>query len=223
MKNRHRPSALAAWLIALLLLLLPWAPAARAQKVSVNKKGDVYYTDAAGKRIRLTRAGEDADPCLSPDERRIVYVRRVAGKEISSGSGGSQPTELRQMDVDGGNDVLLVRSAEAEKPEDTLAEFASPTFSPDGKTVYFSSAAYATSGAIHAYDFTTRTVRFVMPGNRPMVVPAGDYKGDLLVEQHRYFVGGGSFDWYWLFEPNGKEVGPVGETTDNFRETYVGK
>ena len=84
----------------------------------------------------------------------------------------------------------------------------------------FCSAAYAVSGAIHAYDVTTHQVRFVMAGNAPQVVPAGEYKGDLLVEQHRYFLGGGSYDWYWLFEPNGKEIGPVGETTDNFREMY---
>ena len=41
--------------------------------------------------------------------------------------------------------------------------------------------------------------------------------------QHRYFLGGGSLDWYWLFTPTGKEVSPVGEMTDGFREMYFGK
>ena len=80
--------------------------------------------------------------------------------------------------------------------------------------------AWATSGSVHAYDFEKKTQRYVMPGNDPQVVPAGEYKGHLLVAQHRYFLGGGSFDWYWLFTQDGKEVGPVGETTDNFHEMY---
>ena len=39
--------------------------------------------------------------------------------------------------------------------------------------------------------------------------------------QHRYFIGGGSYDWYWLLKPDGKEVGPVGEDTENFKTTYL--
>ena len=205
--------------LAAFVLLISFPPA-QAQKVAADKKGNIFYTDAAGKRTRLTNIGKDSNPCLAPDKRRIVYVRRVSGKEISSGSGDTPPTELRLMDVDGTHDTLLVRSAEGEKPEDTLADFASPTFSPDGNTIYFTSAAWATSAAVHAYDTATQTVRFVLAGNNPQVVPEGEYKGDLLVEQHRYFLGGGSFDWYWLFDPTGKQIGPVGETTDNFREMY---
>ena len=220
MNLRLQARALAVALAALASSLISTPGTARAQKVSADKKGHIEYTDAAGKRTRLTSQGQDSDPCLSPDKRQVVYVRQVPGKPISSGSGDSSPTELRLVDVDGTHDTVLVRSASAEKVEDVLAGFASPTFSPDGNTIYFGGAAYATSGAIHAYDLTTRTVRFVIAGNAPRVVPAGEYKGDLLVEQHRYFLGGGSYDWYWLFEPNGKEIGPVGETTDNFRAMY---
>ena len=219
MKIRFRSIALNIS-FAVLAFWLALQPTARAQKVEVDQKGNLFYTDPAGKRLRLTNTGKDSAPCLSPDKRRLVYVRQVSGKSISSGSGDLPPTELRMMDVDGSHDTLLVRSAGAEKPEDTLAEFASPTFSPEGRTIYFCSAAYAVSGAVHAYDVTTRRVRFVMAGNAPRVVPTGEYKGDLLVEQHRYFLGGGSFDWYWLFKPDGKEIGPVGETADNFREMY---
>ncbi len=193
---------------------------ASAQKVSADEKGDVYYADSAGHRTRLTGEGKDSDPCLDPAGRRIAYVHRAPGKMVSSGAGEAQPTELRVMDADGKNQEVLVRSAEGKKPEDILADFASPTWSPDGRTIYFSSAAWATSGAIHACDLKKKTVRFVLAGNNPLVVPAGEYKGDLLVQQHRYFLGGGSFDWFWLFTPDGKEVGPVGETTDNFREMY---
>ena len=26
-----------------------------------------------------------------------------------------------------------------------------------------------------------------------------------------YFIGGGSYDWYWLLTPEGKEIGPLGD------------
>ena len=29
---------------------------------------------------------------------------------------------------------------------------------------------------------------------------------------HRYFLLGGSYDWYWLYDPTGKkELGPLGQ------------
>ena len=209
--------------LAACALWLALCPVVLAQKATADKKGNVWYTDAAGKRARLTTDGKNSDPALSPDKRRIAYVHKVPGKEISTGAGEATPTELRIMDIDGKNQETLVRSADAERVEEVLASFSSPAWSPDGRTLYFCSGAWATSGAIHAYDFERKTQRYVMPGNGPEVVPSGEYRGHLLVEQHRYFLGGGSFDWYWLFTPEGKQVGPVGETTDSFRERYFGQ
>ena len=38
------------------------------------------------------------------------------------------------------------------------------------------------------------------------------YKDDLVVLAHRYFLLGGSYDWYWLYDSTGKkELGPLGE------------
>jgi hypothetical protein len=53
------------------------------------------------------------------------------------------------------------------------------------------------------------------------VVPFGEYRDHLLVQQHRYFLGGGSYDWFFLFTPGGKEVGVVGEDISNFISLYV--
>jgi hypothetical protein len=43
-----------------------------------------------------------------------------------------------------------------------------------------------------------------------------------MVQQHHYFVGGGSYDWYWLITPDGREVGPLGEALELFRESWGG-
>ncbi len=205
--------------LTLWLFLTP-GPAVRAQTVSADKQGNIWFTGAAGRRVRLTTDGKNSDPALSPDKRRIAYVHETAGKAISTGSGAAAPPQQRGMDIDRQPPATHVRPADARKVEDILAGFSSPAWSPDGRTLYFAGAAYATSGAIHAYDFGTKRVRFFLPGNDPQVVPTGEYKGDLLVMQHRYVLGGGSYDWYWLFTPAGKEVGPVGETTDGFRAMY---
>lgn len=81
--------------------------------------------------------------------------------------------------------------------------------------------AYATSGAIHVVDTTNGKERFLMAGHGVEVIPSGEYRDCLLIGQHRYFLGGGSFDWLWLFRPDGKEIGPVGEDATNFKETFV--
>ena len=41
------------------------------------------------------------------------------------------------------------------------------------------------------------------------------------MNQHRYFLGPGSYDWFWLFRPDGTEVGPVGEDTEDFKSLHV--
>jgi hypothetical protein len=88
------------------------------------------------------------------------------------------------------------------------------------RLLYFVTPAWATSGAIHVVDTTNGEERYLFPGNDLKLVKSGEYKDCLLVQQHRYFVGSGSYDWYWLLRTDGKEVGPVGEDTSNFEATY---
>jgi hypothetical protein len=67
-----------------------------------------------------------------------------------------------------------------------------------------------TSGAIHAVDVDGNHLRFVTDGSELRVVQSGPYKGDIIVNQHRYRFKGdtplGSYDWDWLFTPTGKQI-----------------
>jgi WD40-like Beta Propeller Repeat len=193
---------------------------ARAQKVSV-KDGNVVFAGTSGEVKTLTTSGHDSDPALSPDRNWIVFVRAIPGKKISTGSGDADATELWQIRADGKEATALVRSKESDKMETILGGFSKLQFSSNGKLVYFLSEAWATSGALHVVDIANGKEHFVCPALEFEVVPSGEYKDCLLVQQHRYFIGGGSYDWFWLLRSDGKEVGPVGEDTEIFKGTYL--
>lgn len=202
-----------------LALLVFLAPPAFAQTVAVTD-GNIQFTDKSGHTTALTSGGRDSGPVLAPDGRWVVFVRKVDGKKIATPSDEVDPTELWQVRTDGKEATLLLKCREFEKPESVIAAFENLQFSTNGKLVYFVTPAWATSGAVHVVDTTNRKERYLFPGNGLKAVPSGEYKDCLLVQQHRYFVGGGSYDWYWLLRPDGKEVGPVGEDTENFEATY---
>jgi hypothetical protein len=203
----------------LVILSAALAVPAFGQSVSV-KDGNVQFTNKAGQTTALTASGRDSGPVLAPDGKWVVFVRKVDGKKIATGSDEVDPTELWQVRTDGKEATMLVKCRDSQKPESVIAAFENLQFSTNGKLVYFVTPAWATSGAVHVVDTTNRKERFVLAGNNVKVVPSGEYKDCLLVQQHRYFVGGGSYDWYWLFRADGKEVGPVGEDTENFEATY---
>jgi hypothetical protein len=67
---------------------------------------------------------------------------------------------------------------------------------------------------LHVYDLRTHDERFVLAANDLLVLNfcRNKYQDDLVVESHRYFLFGGSYDWYWLYDPaGGKELGPLGQ------------
>ncbi|HEX4630539.1 MAG TPA: hypothetical protein VH188_06195 [Chthoniobacterales bacterium] len=195
------------------------AASAFAQTVSV-KDGNIQFTDQSENTMALTSTGRDSNPVLAPDGKWVAFVRKVDGKKISTGSDEVDPTELWQVRVDGKEPSVLVRCRDSAKPESVIGAFENLQFSTNGKLLYFATPAWATSGAVHVVDTTNRKERYLFPGNDLKVVTAGEYKDCLLVQQHRYFIGGGSYDWFWLLRPNGEEVGPVGEDTSTFEATY---
>ena len=190
-----------------------------AQSVSV-KDGNVQFTSKTGQTTALTSSGRDSGPVLAPDGKWVAFVRKADGKKIATGSDEVDPTELWQVRTDGKEATLLLKCRESQKPESVIAAFENLQFSTNGKLVYFVTPAWATSGAVHVVDTTNRKERYVLPGSDLKIVPSGEYKDCLLVQQHRYFIGGGSYDWFWLMRPDGKEVGPVGEDTSSFEATY---
>jgi len=219
------PDPVTAMRISILLAAALAAPAPAVAQAVTAQDGNLFYGASADAAPRqLTSTGLDRDPVLSPDGRTIAFIRETPADSVEILIGPEEATELWTIRVDGSDARMLLKGRSAEIAGEALAQFQSPRFSPDGQRIYFLSAAWANSSAVHVLDLSTGSERFLVAGNSLDVLPAGDYAGFLVVSQHRYFLGGGSYDWYWLVNPEGKEVDPIGEdemALEEFRLMYV--
>ena len=206
-------------LCVILLALLPCA--ARAQKPVPHVYSDAgnIFIERGGAKTKLTASEMDVDPVLAPNGDFVVYTRQGRGRTLH-GYDATQvctteprPDELRQINLDGSGDKLLLDGRKG-GPEQQLCDFKSKQFSSDGRRLYFLTPGWATSGALHVLDMRSGDERFVLPANDVLVLSfcPNKYKDDLVVLAHRYFLLGGSYDWYWLYDPTGKkELGPLGQ------------
>lgn len=204
-------------MVVTLAILLASSAAGCAASVTV-KDGNIVL-EQNGQQRQLTRSGKDAAPALSPDGKWVAFTR--VGNPASTGSqgdckSGAQADELRRIRVDGTGEELLVRGREGKNDlKQSICDFSSKQFTSDGRYMYFLSPAWATSAALHRYDTNTRALSFVIDANDVIVLSdckKAENRDNIVINQHRYFVVAGSYDWYWLFDAAGKkEKGPVGE------------
>jgi len=186
----------------------------------------------------LSVSGNDRAHKKSPDGRYAVFIRKsqnqaylTVGDETEYPGDAILADQIWLFDTSAGKERLLVADKIPGKGDITqglqqgiaFIDDDSLCFSPDGANLYFISSAWVVSGALHAVNLRTGRERFVAAANTVEVVPSGEYAGHLIVQQHRYFMGNGSYDWYWLIDPQGREIGPVGETLEQvavFKSTY---
>lgn len=55
---------------------------------------------------------------------------------------------------------------------------------------------------------TQKATNFI-PGNLVCVVLGGQFKGDLVIGEHRYYLNEGSYNAMYLISPAGKTIGRV--------------
>ena len=204
------------------ILALAFSSASSKAQSVYAKDGNVFIKNRSGQTEQLTTLGRDSQPSLSPDRRRITFVRSTPGKTVQTSLGDTGATELWLVDSDGKRPELLVSGKEDGDPKKSLADFSSPQFSPDGRKIYFMSVGWVTSGAVHVVDIQSKIESFVSPGNTLDVIQKGKYRGYLIVQEHKYFSRGkvGSYDHYWLLTPRGREIRHIGGERDyrNFKK-----
>jgi len=155
-------------------------------------------------------AGEETQRvAFSADRKSIVFIRSTPKILVETALGQNQATEIWTAKPDGRDARMLLRGHAGSTSERTLAGFSGAQFSPDGLRIYFLSDAWVTSSAVHVLDLRSGVEKYLCPGNSLEVVPRGKYAGYLMVEQHRYAMGGGSYDWLWLITPEGNSDGLI--------------
>ncbi|GAB6140505.1 hypothetical protein JCM14076_12340 [Methylosoma difficile] len=187
-----------------------------AQEV-FTKNGNVYFKDNQDKVVQVTTSGQDYAPSLSQNGKLIAFVRDTLNLFVSTGSGDVSATELWLLNLETQKADLLVRGKEDAQIEKTLAGFESPRFSPDNRSIYFISAAWATSGSIQKIELDTKKIQFLTDGVTLEVISnKGEYNGFLLVDKAliKLDKDGDSLgrDLYlWLISPNGNPLKEIGQ------------
>jgi len=193
------------------------------------KKGNIIYVSNNNVQKRLTNKGIDRAPVLSPDGANVAFIRKSNEDAYDPIGGRNDARNLKAdqiwtIDIAGKNERMLVRDRNSEvsnnkdwKGEDVIGLIpdASLQFSPNGETIYFLTQAWVISNALHAVSVDGSSERFITDANSLKVLTRGKYIGDLVISQHRYFLTGGSYDWYYLVTPKGELVGPLGDDLKN--------
>lgn len=192
-------------------LLFFIAPTLFAIEEIFSKDGNLYYANT-----RITSIGKDRLPVLSADKKVIVFVRSgndPVPEECSNldHSDDKHADQIWVYDVENKKEYLLVASKlSCNKPEEAIVNIHELKFSPDNKTLYFLTSAWDESDALHVVTISGTHQHYLAPAISFEVVLEGENKGNLYIKQRRYFSEGGSFDWYWLFTADGKEIAPIG-------------
>jgi hypothetical protein len=189
-------------------------------KVGTND-GNIFYISADGRSIQITSEGLDSAPSLSCDGRRVVFVRRTPGYVIDTGLGDVEDNEIWVASIGGNEKPLKVFRGHAGgfniSKNLVVAGFERPQFSADGRKIYFVATTWATSSAVHVLDLSTGRNQFLESGHSVEPICSGQYKGYIIIDRDILPRGGGRYDEYWLFDPNGHRLKAIGDLK-NFKE-----
>ena len=193
-------------LVVVALLQLPIF----AQRIELLN-GNIYLR-SRGENRQITAMGIDSDAHLSPDLKKVVFLRQID-------AGDSKTTAILMVDLGTMKQVTLL-TGPVSIGGGTYVEIVGPQLAPDNKHVYFLLSDYgATTGAVIALDLSTKNPQLITYGLQCIVVPNGKYVGDLIIQQRRQKLGVGFYYWFYLFTPtpDGKEVGVVGQDENDVK------
>ncbi len=159
------------------------------------------------------------DPALSPDGKFVVFTRGPEKKgEEDECRNGDDAELLMRVNADGSGESVLVRGREGKNRRSSACAASWASSSTPTAASSTSSRPAGRPRVLHVYDFKAKdkakAERFVVDASGVAVLRAckNEHKDRLAIMRHKYFVFGGSHDWYWLYDPvTKKEIGPLGE------------
>lgn len=182
---------------------------------TVHAQDDQRKKEKDEKIAQLTQGAKLTDLIESPDGKWIAFIKKSNYTILSNCfyffTKGEKANEIWIVNtVEITKKLLVAPHFSCGDVSKVILDPHNLQFSPNSKTLYFETSAWVTSGAVHAIDVDGNHLRFVTDGSELHVVQSGPYKGDIIVNQHRYRFKGdtplGSYNWDWLFTPKGKQI-----------------
>lgn len=192
------------WLFATFVLMLSLGQAIASDLFEQN--GKIFHRNERGEVQQVSAEQHNTNAVISPNQKWGAYIHAEEATPDDSAH------EIWLVDMDTRASRMVVRSQTNDKPENNLTQLHNLKFSPDGRSLYFMTAAWATSGAVHQLDIATLQQHYVTDGNSLDIIPHGKYAGYLVVTKHIYLRGGGSVENYCLLKPNGRQVKCAGDS-----------
>ncbi len=196
------------------------------QKAVVEKNKQVFYFDGKT-QVQLTQTGSNHEPVLSPGGDRVLFTRKSSVEAMIpvEGDGFNDPEDafsdqLWVMDIVSRKEKLLVNDLPWPQQRQEIETgrllpwIGNAQFSADGQKIYFTAPVWVTSSGLYVVPVDGGEAKFITDTNYLKVIDRGEYKGDLILSQHRYFLYGGSYDWCYIFSPEGKEIAVLSEDPD---------
>jgi hypothetical protein len=181
----------------------------KAQSVAAPG-GNIVVTSRQGVEHQRTTLGKDRDPSQSHDGRLVVFIRRTGEKIGPRGPDQQDVSELWIAETSGDKPAERLFSGTVTVEGRDFREFSQPKLSPKNDHVYFLIPYKYTTLGLVRMSVADRSIRFIGPALDFQVVPKGDFSGYLIIQQKRPYANGGFYNWYWLFDPDGNEMGLVG-------------
>lgn len=197
------------------------------KKEVFEKNKQIFFFDGKT-QIQLTNAGSNRYPVLSPDGGRVLFIRKsnkAAMNPVDGGDGfndqeDGHSDQLWVIDINSLVEKKLVEDVPwpEGRPHDggdrLVPWINNAQFSVNGKSIYFLVPCWVTSSALYVISSDGGEARFITGSNYLKVIERGEYKGNLILSDHRYFLYGGSYDWCYIFSPEGKELAVLSEDPD---------
>jgi len=168
---------------------------------AVDQNGNIFVVRSDGSLLQITSSAVDSQPDLAPDGTKVVFVRKA----------NASASEFWIASVETGVSALALVKSPLEMNGRKFKQVFTPKFSPDGAAVYFLIPYAATTQAILKVSIAKPEPQFIVSALNFRVVPAGQYRGDLVAQIRKPKLAPGYYEWYWLLTPEGKEVGVVGQ------------
>jgi hypothetical protein len=146
---------------------------------------------------------------------KMIYIKVNPNNETIE-EGYVPVTNIVEYDLKNHTEKILLKGCDSQSVFASGCYYSDPILSNDNKTLYYARDQWVTSKGVYKLDLNTLQDKFITPGSNFQVIKDGKYKDYMVVNKHKYFEKGGSYDQDVLVTPDGEEISAI-----NNRESFV--